>query len=58
VWPDFGHIKDIPREEATRIAGEDPDYMIRDMFEAIERKDYPSWDVSLLGLHVDLDVFE
>ncbi|KAJ5472257.1 Catalasemono-functionalheme-containing [Penicillium desertorum] len=38
-------VKNFTREEATRIAGEDPDYMIRDMFEAIERKDYPSWDV-------------
>ncbi|KAJ5392361.1 Catalase mono-functional heme-containing [Penicillium cosmopolitanum] len=38
-------VKNFTREEATKIAGEDPDYMIRDMFEAIERKDYPSWDV-------------
>ncbi|KAJ5927723.1 Catalase mono-functional heme-containing [Penicillium verhagenii] len=38
-------VKSFTQEEATRIAGEDPDYMIRDMFEAIERKDYPSWDV-------------
>jgi catalase len=37
-------VKNFTREEATKIAGEDPDYMIRDMFEAIERKDYPSWD--------------
>lgn len=35
----------MTQEEATRIAGEDPDYMIRDMFEAIERKDFPEWDV-------------
>lgn len=38
-------VKNFTREEATKIAGEDPDYMIRDMFEAIEKKDYPSWDV-------------
>ncbi|KAJ5274010.1 Catalase mono-functional heme-containing [Penicillium angulare] len=38
-------VKNFSREEATKIAGEDPDYMIRDMFEAIERKDYPVWDV-------------
>ncbi|KAJ5751341.1 Catalase mono-functional heme-containing [Penicillium manginii] len=38
-------VQNLTREEATRIAGEDPDYMIRDMFEAIEKKDYPSWDV-------------
>ncbi|OKP12665.1 Catalase [Penicillium subrubescens] len=38
-------VKNFTAEEATRIAGEDPDYMIRDMFEAIERGDYPKWDV-------------
>lgn len=38
-------VQNLSREEATKIAGEDPDYMIRDMFEAIEREDYPSWDV-------------
>jgi catalase len=38
-------VKNLSREEATKIAGEDPDYMIRDMYEAIERQDYPSWDV-------------
>ncbi|KAJ6109928.1 Catalase mono-functional heme-containing [Penicillium sp. IBT 16267x] len=38
-------VKNFTQEEATKIAGEDPDYMIRDMFKAIERKEYPSWDV-------------
>ncbi|KAJ5986651.1 Catalase mono-functional heme-containing [Penicillium sp. IBT 35674x] len=38
-------VKNFTQEEATKIAGEDPDYMIRDMFEAIEREEYPSWDV-------------
>ncbi|KAJ5995787.1 Catalase mono-functional heme-containing [Penicillium waksmanii] len=38
-------VKNFSRQEATKIAGEDPDYMIRDMFEAIERKNYPVWDV-------------
>jgi catalase len=38
-------VKNFTQEQATKIAGEDPDYMIRDMFEAIERKEYPSWDV-------------
>lgn len=38
-------VKNFTRDEATKIAGEDPDYMIRDMYEAIERKEYPSWDV-------------
>ncbi|KAJ5432803.1 Catalasemono-functionalheme-containing [Penicillium daleae] len=38
-------VKNFTAEEATRIAGEDPDYMIRDMFEAIDRGDYPKWNV-------------
>ncbi|OJJ59090.1 hypothetical protein ASPSYDRAFT_89807 [Aspergillus sydowii CBS 593.65] len=38
-------IENLSTQEATRIAGEDPDYMIRDMFEAIERGDYPVWNV-------------
>ena len=38
-------VKNFTQEEATRVAGEDPDYMIRDMFDAIERKDFPQWDV-------------
>ncbi|KAJ5337322.1 uncharacterized protein N7506_005344 [Penicillium brevicompactum] len=38
-------IENFDREEATRLAGENPDYMIQDMFEAIERGDYPAWKV-------------
>lgn len=38
-------IQNFSRGEATKIAGENPDYMIQDMFEAIERGDYPVWDV-------------
>ncbi|KAK4868063.1 hypothetical protein LT330_007261 [Penicillium expansum] len=38
-------IQSFTREEATKIAGENPDYMIQDMFEAIERGDYPVWNV-------------
>jgi catalase len=38
-------VKNLTHEETTRIAGEDPDYMIRDMYEAIERKEFPEWDV-------------
>ncbi|KAJ5224043.1 hypothetical protein N7468_008585 [Penicillium chermesinum] len=38
-------VENLSREEATRIAGENPDYMIQDMYEAIERKEYPVWNV-------------
>lgn len=36
-------IKNLTDEEATHLAGTDPDYSTRDLFEAIERKEYPSW---------------
>jgi catalase len=36
-------IKNFAEEEATRIAGTNPDHHVQDLFEAIERKDYPSW---------------
>lgn len=32
-------------DEAERIAGEDADYYRRDLYEAIERGEHPSWDV-------------
>ncbi|KAF3004438.1 hypothetical protein E8E15_001110 [Penicillium rubens] len=38
-------VRNFTGEEATKVAGEDPDYMIRDMYEAIARKDFPEWDV-------------
>ena len=36
-------IKNLTLEQADRLAGEDPDYATRDLFEAIERKDFPKW---------------
>ena len=38
-------IENLTREEAARMAGEDPDHATRDLAEAIERGDYPSWRV-------------
>jgi catalase len=38
-------VKNFTREEATRIAGQNPDFLIQDMFEAIEKGDYPTWNV-------------
>lgn len=38
-------MKNFTREEATRIAGENPDFLIQDMFEAIEKGSYPTWNV-------------
>ena len=36
-------IQTLTGEEADRLAGEDGDYHTRDLFEAIERGDHPSW---------------
>ncbi len=52
VWCKF-HLKtkqgiqNITSEEAVRVKGEDPDHATRDLFDAIEQKDYPQWQVSV-----------
>ena len=40
-------IKNLTREEARRTAGEDPDHATRDLHQAIERGDYPSWTLEM-----------
>src|SRR5260370_15049524 len=48
VWVKF-HLKtkqgnqNLTREEAVTLAGENPDYATQDLFEAIERGEYPKW---------------
>ena len=36
-------IETLTQEEADRLAGEDGDYHTRDLYDAIERGDHPSW---------------
>ncbi|MGL5676712.1 MAG: catalase [Cellulosilyticaceae bacterium] len=38
-------IENFTGPEAEALAGTDPDYSTRDLYEAIERGDYPSWSV-------------
>ncbi|KAJ2723731.1 catalase A [Coemansia sp. Benny D115] len=38
-------IKNILPEDAERLAGSDPNYATRDLFNAIERGDHPAWKV-------------
>jgi catalase len=38
-------IKNLPVADAVRLAGEDPDYAQRDLFNAIEHGDFPRWSV-------------
>ncbi len=40
-------IKNLTREEATRMTGEDPNHATRDLYQAIERGDYPSWTLEM-----------
>lgn len=35
----------MTNNEASRLAGENPDFYMQDMYEAIERGDYPVWNV-------------
>lgn len=38
-------IKNFTRQEAEEVAASDPVHQARDLFEAIERGDFPSWGV-------------
>ncbi|RHZ56288.1 catalase easC [Aspergillus thermomutatus] len=38
-------VKSFNREESEKINGSNPDFLIQDMYEAIERGEYPSWDL-------------
>lgn len=40
-------IKNLAPADAARIAGTDPDYAQRDLFNAIDRGDYPRWTVCI-----------
>jgi catalase len=40
-------IKNLTREEVTRISGEDPDHATRDLYDAIARGDFPSWTLEM-----------
>jgi catalase len=40
-------IKTFTRHEATKLAGEDPDYATRDLYDAIHKGEAPVWNVSV-----------
>lgn len=37
---------------AGKLAGENPDYGIESLFNAIEAGDYPTWTVYIVSIHV------
>eukprot|EP01100_Stratorugosa_tubuloviscum_P004112 TRINITY_DN2014_c0_g2_i1.p1 TRINITY_DN2014_c0_g2~~TRINITY_DN2014_c0_g2_i1.p1 ORF type:complete len:515 (+),score=269.41 TRINITY_DN2014_c0_g2_i1:44-1588(+) len=40
-------IRNLSAERAGQLAGEDPDYSIRDLFNSIEQSNFPSWNVKI-----------
>jgi catalase len=40
-------IKNLTRQESRRLIGEDPDHATRDLYQAIERGDHPSWTLEM-----------
>ena len=40
-------IQCMTQEEANRLAGQDPDYHTRQLFDAIERGEFPKWTLSV-----------
>ncbi|HEV2610399.1 MAG TPA: catalase [Noviherbaspirillum sp.] len=46
-------IKNLSAADAVRLAGEDPDYAQRDLFNAIANGDFPKWDVSIQVMRED-----
>jgi catalase len=38
-----GGVKTLDAATATRLAGTQPDYHVKDLFDAIEKGDYPTW---------------
>ena len=46
-WKPVKGVKSLVWDEAQKISGKDPDFNRRDLFEAIERGDYPEWELGL-----------
>ena len=44
--PDAG-ITTLSQDEAVKLAGSEPDYHVKDMYNAIERGDFPTWTMYL-----------
>lgn len=40
-------IKNLMADQADRLASEDPDYAIRDLYNAIANKNFPSWTMHI-----------
>ncbi|MDQ2860178.1 MAG: catalase [Pseudomonadota bacterium] len=46
-WKPLKGVKSLVWDEAQKISGKDSDFNRRDLFESIERGDYPQWELGL-----------
>ncbi len=46
-WRSEQGIKNLTGPEAEKMTGDDPDHATRDLYQAIEKGDYPSWTLEL-----------
>ncbi|MGV0167189.1 catalase [Furfurilactobacillus sp. WILCCON 0119] len=57
-------VQNMTDETAAKIASEDTDYLLHDLYDAIDNKHFPSWDVCVQilpydeGLHYKYDIFD
>ncbi len=52
-------IKNLEAADAVRLAGQDPDYAQRDLFGAIDRGEFPKWEVRLqIATQSELEAWE
>ena len=52
-WHSLQGLKNNTHEEAMRIGGEEPATLTHDLFEAIENRDYPSWELQVQAVRPD-----
>ena len=45
-------IKNLSSAEADRLSGADPDYAIRDLFNAVSKGEYPVWNLHIQVMSV------
>jgi len=46
-WKPLKGVHSLVWDEAQKLSGKDPDFNRRDLFEAIERGDYPQWELGV-----------
>jgi len=51
-WKPRLGVRNMDRQNATRIAGEDPDYMTRDLWNAIARGEYPEYELKVQVMNI------